>query len=62
VVDRLNALGQIVAALLLSGLFFLAVAFTRDHVDGAAFAAAALIILAVSITVWAAINRKRTHP
>lgn len=58
----MNALGRIVLALLLSGLFFAAVAATRGHLDGAAFAAAAFIFLALAITVWAAINRKRTHP
>lgn len=58
----MNTLGRIVVALLLSGLFFLAIAATRGHIDGAAFAAAVLILLAVSTTVWAAVNRKRTHP
>lgn len=58
----MNALGRIVLALLLSGLFFLVVAATRGHLDGAAFAAATSIFLALAITVWAAINRKRTHP
>lgn len=58
----MNALGRVVLALLLSGLFFAVVAVTRGHIDGAAFAAATLISLALAITVWASINRKRTHP
>lgn len=58
----MNVLGRIVLALLLSGLFFFAVAVIRGQIDGASFAAVTLILLALATTVWAAINRKRTQP
>lgn len=57
----MNALGQLVAFLLSLGLVFLVVAVLRGRIDGAAAAAVTLILLALATTVWAAINRKRTH-
>lgn len=57
----MNALGQLVAFLLSLGLVFLVVAVLRARIDGAAAASATLILLALAVTVWAAINRKRHH-
>lgn len=57
----MNIIGHIVAALLSIGLIFLFVAIIRGRIDGAAAIAVALLFLALATTVWAAINRKRSH-
>ncbi|SDC70183.1 hypothetical protein [Microbacterium enclense] len=56
----MNVIGRIVAVLLGSGVLFIVLAILRGRFDGAATIAVACLVLAVSTTVWAAINRKRS--
>lgn len=58
----MNALGQLVAALLIAGVLLAIVAATRGRIDGAAVLSFTLIFFAVAITTWAANNRKQNRP
>jgi len=57
-----NALGQLVAALLIAGVLLAIVAITRGRIDGAALLSFTLIFFAAAITAWAANNRKQNRP
>lgn len=58
----MNALGQLVASLLIAGVLLAIVAATRGRIDGAAVLSFTLIFFAAAITAWAANNRKQNRP
>lgn len=58
----MNALGQLVAALLIAGILLAIVAITRGRIDGAAVLSFTLLFFAVAIAAWAANNRKQNRP
>lgn len=57
----MNVIGRIVAVFLVVGVLLTLLAILRGRFDGAAALAVACLTLALTTTVWAAINRKRTH-
>lgn len=57
----MNVIGRLVALFFATGMVFLFLAILRGRFDGAGVLAAFLILLALFITVWAAINRKRSN-
>lgn len=58
----MNALGLLVAALLIAGILLAIVAVTRGRIDGAAVLSLTLIFFAAAVTLWAANNRKQNRP
>lgn len=57
----LNDTGRTVLLLITVGLALAVIAVFRGLFDGAALLATVTLIFAVLITIWATINRKRTH-
>ena len=56
----MNVIGRIVAGFLVVGALLTLLAILRGRFDGAAALAVTCLTLALTTTIWATINRKRT--